>query len=161
MRKLIPLLIMCFIFTQCTKVPQERPKSAEELRQELKLMEGASPLKYIACTNGTMKQNLVREAGFFNSAEYDGYVVSCNIINKASIARFKDAKIEVQYISRTNTIIKSDYFTLYKFLDPGRQNHFSATVHPPSAFKEFHIVIDGATFVSESTVGRSLDVDPD
>ena len=78
-----------------------RQKSPEELRMELKILEQSSPLDYVKIAEGaSMNPNQTREAGLFRDAEYDGYILNGAINNTATIAKFKDVTITIEFFSK-------------------------------------------------------------
>jgi sporulation protein YlmC with PRC-barrel domain len=46
------------------------------------------------------------------------FILDCNIKNSAKISAFKDVVIKVTYFSSTNSIIKTENFTIYKVFVP-------------------------------------------
>lgn len=108
---------------------QEVEKTPEELRAELKAKEEETPLKYIEGSEVKLapQRKMTRSAGIFRDAEYepDGAIISGDITNNATLARFKDPKITVYFYSQTNTLIKKQSYVIYEYLDPGSTTHFS------------------------------------
>lgn len=131
---------------------QERPKTPEELRQELKQQEQSNPRTYISTINEKMDPNVVmtKKAGIFSSAEYEtqGYILNGYIKNTASVARFKDVTLRVNYISETKSIISSEQFTIYQFVEPNGQIPFDVKTNPPTDYRTYSIDIINATAVN-------------
>jgi hypothetical protein len=121
------------------------PKSPEELKMELKIQEQNNPLLYLSSDNATMKRNLVKEEGLFRDAEYDGYLIEGTIKNSASVARFKDVVLTVQFYSQTGTVIEEKDFVLYEFYEPNATRNFTLKLYPPEAMDKFGVEIKGAT----------------
>ena len=122
-----------------------REKTPEELREELRKQEMNSPIEYIKLEGVTMKRNLVREAGWFRSAEYDGSVVEGSIKNTASIARFKDVVIVVEFYSKTETQIGKKEFVLYEYYEANSTESFRLKVDPPAEMGSYHVSVKNAT----------------
>lgn len=127
-------------------------KTPEQLREDLRQHETASPLQYVSVEHSTFTENtkevLIREEGLFNAAEYanetDGYTVEGVIKNSASIATFKDVVLTINYISKTNTIISSEQKTFYELYGPTSSNHYSVKVYPPDEFNTLSVELTSA-----------------
>jgi|LauGreDrversion4_2_1035121.scaffolds.fasta_scaffold252270_1 hypothetical protein len=147
----ILLLVFCLFMFSCGDSSglitgeSSRVKTPEELREELRKQEMNSPSQYVQLEGVTMKRNLVREAGWFRSAEYDGSVVEGSIKNTASIARFKDVVIVVEFYSKTETQIGQKEFVLYEYYEPNSNKNFRLKVYPPSEMGSYHVSIKNAT----------------
>ncbi len=123
----------------------EKPKSPEELRRELKIQEQAAPTRYLTISESTMKQNKIEDAGFFHGAKYDGYLVEGTILNTASIARFKDIFLSIKLFSKTQTVIEEKDYVIYEYYEPRGSKRFSIKVNPPEATEKFNVSVKSAT----------------
>ncbi len=56
------------------------------------------------------------------------YKIKGKIINKAMFATFKDVVIEVNFLSKTGTTIKSKNYTLYEIYNPNSETDFTLNV---------------------------------
>lgn len=134
-------------------VELETPKTAEELRQELKGQEELSPTTYLTIDDAKMREDQIqtREANFFQSAQYapDGNTIYGNIKNTASIARFKDVVVTVTFYSQTETEIETKDHIFYEFYEPNSLNYFELKVYPPEATASFNISVKNAVPVQE------------
>jgi hypothetical protein len=70
-------------------------------------IERSQPTKFLTAT-GTYRQN------FWG----DKFKVDCEITNKATVAAFKDAVVEVTYYSKTKTVLGSNKYTIYESFPP-------------------------------------------
>ena len=93
----------------------------------------------------------VRNAGLFRDAEYadDGALIEGFIVNKATLAKYKDIKVRVTYYSQTKTLIDEEAYIFYEFYDPNSTKQFSLKVDPPKAYKTFGFELIYATGVFE------------
>jgi hypothetical protein len=145
------IFVVCLFFFSCGDSSSLsigdslREKTPEELREELRKQEMTSPTEYMKLEGVTMKRNLVREAGFFRNAEYDGSLVEGSIKNNASIARFKDVIIVVDFYSKTETQIGQKEFVLYEYYEPNSNENFSLKVYPPAEMGTYRVSIKNAT----------------
>lgn len=148
MYKSISFLILAVIFISSNYSCGERTKSPEELKRELKNMELKSPVMYLSIENTTMtpQKKLIREGGLFRSAEYapDGYIVTGQIKNTATLAKYKDAQIRFSYVSATNTEMASEMATIYEFFEPNSTKSFSVHVYPPAGIKTYNVNVTDA-----------------
>jgi hypothetical protein len=147
--KLIPILFSALIITSCGGLT-EKPKTPEELKLELLMLEQSSPLSYLEA-DATMREDKVktRNAGLFRDAEYspDGNTIYGTIKNSATVAKFKDVVLAVTFYSQTDTPIETKDFTIYEFYAPNTVNNFELKVYPPEAMAKFGIKIKNATAV--------------
>jgi hypothetical protein len=161
---LIRLAIFACIFTSCNHASNTtsstspspetvRPKTPEELRQELKQTEQNNPTTYVHSFGETLTPNQVqtREAGLFRDAQYEiqGYWLKVSLKNSASVATFKDAIIKVSYISETNTVISTEQIPIYQILSPNGVIYYQNKVSPPADMKSFNVQVVGATPVNQ------------
>jgi len=127
-----------------TTVQKSNKKTAAELRKELASQELSIPAEMLI-PRGIIRQNqvLVQRPDLFHHSVYkqDGYIVSGEILSKATIAKFKDARIRLTFYSETHTELGNTEFTLYKYFEPGRITAFETKVYPSSEMKEFSIAI--------------------
>jgi len=132
-----------------TNESPEIEKSPEELRAELKISEENSPLEYLSCGRVWMtpQQRQTRSAGLFHDAEYeaDGAIFRGTISNNATLARFKDARIKILFYSQTNTLIETQNYVIYEYLNPQSGTDFSfKTKSYPQAYDSFRVELVGA-----------------
>jgi len=142
-RKIISLLLFVALLSSCnTNAP--KPKSAEELKQELKIQEQVNPLKYLSIS-GRLQENVTQQSGFLRSRKTDGYILSGSIKNLSTIAKFKDAVVVVTYLSETQTAMDTKEYIMYKYFNPTSETPYEYKVYPPEGFKSFSIEIRTAT----------------
>ena len=48
-----------------------------------------------------------------------GVTIMCSIVNKTNSINYKDVKLMVKYYSQTNTVMGSNYYIIYKYLNAG------------------------------------------
>jgi hypothetical protein len=159
MKKIDVSLIISFVvltiticFTSCDNAinNSDKPKSPEELRAELKIQEQMTPLNYLNYESVVLTPQLrkIREAGLFHDAEYvpDGAIIEGYIVNKATLARFKDVKIKVTFYSKTQTAISEQIFTIYEFFEPNTKKDFSIRINNlPDGYNTFSVEVLEAT----------------
>ena len=83
-------------------------KTLEDLKAELLQKENENPKEYLKA-NITMRGNLLGEKVFEGS-----------ITNNATLASFKDVVIEISFLSKTESVIGTEKFTVYENFTPRR-----------------------------------------
>ena len=90
------------------------PKSEEELKADLQTQE---------CTNAVelVSGNLTYEPIYKNILfkKVKGLKLDCKLNSKATVATFKDVKVEVRFLTKTGSLLFSDSLVVYEFLKPG------------------------------------------
>lgn len=139
-------LILIYILTlTIIGCKENRQKTPAELKMELQMEENNNPLQYLKLENVTMQRNKIKEAGLFSSAKYDGYLITGQVKNSASIAKFKDLKIKVELYSKTETVIDNKAYVFYEYYEPNSTKNFSIKIDAPSEMKNFRPFVVGAT----------------
>ncbi|MFA5555636.1 MAG: hypothetical protein WCY06_07195 [Flavobacteriaceae bacterium] len=148
MRKILLILIYVVILTMIG-CKENRQKTPAELKMELQMQENDNPLQYLRLENITMQRNKIKEAGLFSNAKYDGYLVTGQVKNSATMAKYKDLKVTVELYSQTKTVIESESFVIYEYYEPNSTKDFSLKIDVPNAMKSFGTFVIGATPIYE------------
>jgi hypothetical protein len=139
--------ILVFVLSSCAG-EQTRKKTPNELRYELQQQELSKPLDYVSVENVKLypQTKEVRKARLFKKAKYEdnGAVIEGYIVNKASLAKFKDVALKVTYYSKTNTIIYEKTFIFYEYYNPNSTKDFSLKVYPPKGSNTFKVEVINA-----------------
>lgn len=142
------LLLTIFSFVSCTSedssTKSEVEKSPDELKLELEMNEQSNPTQYLSIDSEKMKRNLVREKGFLRNAQYDGWIIEGFIRNSATIARYKDVVLTIQFHSQTGTVIEERDHPIYEYFEPGAFKHFKVKLYPPDATEKFSVSVKSA-----------------
>lgn len=136
---LINALILAFLLVISCK--ENREKTPDELKLELQMLENNNPLQYLELIQTTIQRNKIKEAGLFSSAKYDGYLITGKVKNSATLAKFKDLKLMVEFYSQTKTVIESKSYVKYEYFEPNTTKEFTLKVDPPEAMKGFGVSI--------------------
>lgn len=115
-----------------------RPKSETELRMELLSKENSAPLLYLNLNQVKFEKKLL--AFITNEATITGVVK-----NSASLSKYKDLRVRVNYYSTTNTIFKSQDYVIYKYFPPQSNTPITLEVNFPDSFSKYGVEILGAT----------------
>ena len=81
-------------------------KNEQQLKEELFLSESSRPLDFLT-VKYTWRMNLAGQT-----------VLEGDVLNSASMARFKNVKIKVKFFSKTDVLLKEEIFTVMEFLKP-------------------------------------------
>ena len=147
------LFIIALLTISCDNIisSPERPKTAQELRQELKSKEEQTPSLYLQEEGVVLKpkRKIVKKATFFKQAKYadDGALITGQIINKATLAKYKDVVVDVSFYSQTKTQIDKKSYVLYEYYEPNSTNNFSLRIETPKAMESFDLQIRDAKVV--------------
>ncbi|RSK47472.1 hypothetical protein [Hymenobacter rigui] len=114
---------------------QDRPKSAAELRAELLALEQSAPSDYLE-VRGAHRRNLINQL-----------VLEGDISNRATLARFKDPVVMVEWYSKTNTLLANKSYPVYELLPAQGTVHFKLKTQAPSEVKSVGMTIADATAV--------------
>ena len=109
------------------------------------MQENQNPLQYLKLENVVMNKNKIKDAGLFSSAKYDGYLITGQAINTATMAKFKDLKVMVELYSKTKTVIDNKTYVFYEFYEPNSTKGFSIKIDAPKAMDSFGVSVGGAT----------------
>jgi len=115
---LIKSLLLILLFSSCNSdsstytSPHDNGQTYEENKMSLGEKEKRNPLQFLE-SNGTYRQNLVGK-----------WVVEGKIRNKATTAAFKDVTVQINFYSKTNTLLGSEKKTIYEYVNPGRSSSF-------------------------------------
>ena len=124
MKKLIPgLFILSFVFTACGGNENEAEAKAkdkyEQNKETLEQTEKKSPKRFLS-VEGENKKNLLRQT-----------VIKGTIINKASVASYKDVDVELSFYSETGALLLKDHEVVYKVIAPGTSENFKYKTYAP------------------------------
>lgn len=139
------LILICILTITAIGCKENRQKTPTELKMELQMQENNNPKQYLKLENVKMKRNKIKDAGLFSSAKYDGYLITGQVKNNATIAKYKDLKVTVELYSQTKTVIESKSFVIYEYYEPNSTKNFSLKIDAPNAMKSFGTFIIGAT----------------
>lgn len=144
--KKINLILFCILMSTIINCKDSiRQKTPAELKMELQKQESSNPLQYLELENVTIQRNKIKEAGLFSHAKYDGYLITGQVKNAATIAKYKDIRIRVELYSKTRTVIDNQTYVIYEYYEPNSAKDFSIKIDAPNAMKNFGAFVVGAT----------------
>ena len=132
-------IVAYFIYAQGQSAHHASPygssyqKSPEQLRAELAATEKQNPGQYISGRTGHRK-NIIGQT-----------VIEGTLTNAATIAVFKDVVLQVDFLSKTNSIITTKSFTVYEVINPAQTVKFKEKTYVPKEVQNIQVTIIGAT----------------
>lgn len=126
-------ILISFVLISCNGNTPLHQKTAEELRQELKVKEQTNPSVYLSA-------EYKLDVTFWTSQD----VITGFINNTASIARFKDVVLTITFLTGTDTELKSENYVIYKFCEPNSKTPFEIKTKSPSATKKIGVTVKEA-----------------
>lgn len=115
------------------QLPFAIEKTPEQLKAELVEKEKQNPSQYLD-NKATMRTNLI-----------DQKVIEGTVSNTASVAIFKDLVLEVSFLSKTQSIISTQKFTIYEVIAPQQTVNFKFKTYAPTGTEGFSAMIVDAT----------------
>ncbi len=106
--------------------------SYEKTKESLRETEEKNPQNFLIIS-GDNKNNLVGQT-----------VVKAIISNKASVAIYKDVDIQLDFYSKTGTLLETDKETVYEILNPGESKSFKTKYFAPKGTDSVSLKILGA-----------------
>jgi len=128
------------------KLELEKLNSPDNLRARLLTKEVNKPNDYLSSSEVTIEPNITRAPSFFNHTETDGFKITGNIINKATLAVYKDLVITIHYYSKTKTLLESFDFIINEYFNPNSITKFGPyKLYPPNNYDSYELEIIGAS----------------
>ena len=115
------------------KRQEEYNNRPEVIRQKLLEKEQENPLDYL-----TAKYNL--DYRVFSGDD----VIEGRIYNNATLATYKDIKLEITCYSKTKSLIKTYHKTIYEYVYPRKTRSFTVQLKSPSGTKTIGVNIISA-----------------
>jgi len=144
------IIIIASFTTICCVEPESmgeyikitREQRIKQLQVELDSLESLSGTQNISIENINSERHLVRAAGLFRDAEYQGIDITVVLKNKASIATFKDVGYRLEFISKTESVIQTQEFTVFEFFGPQQSIYDERTIkNVPEDYEKIRITI--------------------
>jgi len=135
MKKIFIFLVVSVALFSCNDEPSNadsEKNSYEKTKEVLRENEEKNPQNFLIIS-GNDKHNLVGQT-----------VVKATISNKASVASYKDVDIQLDFYSKTGTLLETDKETVYEILNPGESKSFKTKYFAPKGTDSVALKILGA-----------------
>ena len=77
----------------------------------------------------------------------DETVIEGDIKSTATVAKYKDISLVINFYSKTDTKVGSETRVIYEFLNPGQSLHFKEKMYAPNGTKKLNVSIKHAKVV--------------
>ena len=123
MKKILLIIASSIIIFSCNnndlKKAENEKKSYEATKESLHEKEIKTPANFIAVT-GHDRHNLLGQT-----------VVKGTVLNKATVASYKDVDVKLDFYSKTGTLLETDKETVYEIIAPGQSKNFKTKYFAP------------------------------
>ena len=121
MRKTALLIIVISTLFSCQDKngKQTDKNSYESTKENLLEKENKNPVGFLT-VSGHDKHNLLGQT-----------VVKAVIINKATVATYKDVDLKLEFYSKTGSLLETDHETVYEVFAPGQSKNFKTKYFAP------------------------------
>lgn len=109
------LLSLSFLLSNCNSGSSNSYDSAvtyQEAKMSLEDQEKQSPTQFLT-TDGTYRSNLIGE-----------WVLEGTVTNTATVAKYKDVVLIVEFLSKTGTLLGTENHAIYEFFPAGKTKRF-------------------------------------
>src|SRR5665213_3209938 len=126
-------LLFSVILIACNSDSGNKEKESYDVTKKVLLKkEEIDPSAFLTVT-GTSKKNIVGQT-----------VVRGTLVNKASVATFKDVNIELTFFSKTKAVLETDKETIFQILNPGESQDFKTKYFAPKGTDSVGLRVLGA-----------------
>lgn len=135
-RNIVVIMFFPVFFLACNSGNAVREnESYNETKTSLLKKEERDPAAFIM-VKGNSKKNIVGQT-----------VVKGTLVNKASIATFKDVNIKLSFYSKTNSLLETDKETIFEILNPGESQDFKTKYFAPKGTDSVGLEVVGAKVI--------------
>lgn len=141
MKVKLAFILLCSIFSfACNSDNAEKENNSyHETKTALLKKEEKDPAAFIV-VKGNSKKNIVGQT-----------VVRGTLVNKASVATFKDVDIKLNFFSKTKALLETDRETIYQILNPGESQEFKTKYFAPKGTDSVGLEVIGAKVISSNS----------
>lgn len=127
------LLFFSIILIACNSDSVNNQKESYDVTKKVLLKkEEINPSAFLTVT-GNSRKNIVGQT-----------VVRGTLVNKASVATFKDVNIELTFFSKTKALLETDQETIFQILNPGESQDFKTKYFAPKGTDSVGLKVLGA-----------------
>jgi hypothetical protein len=126
-----------FLFACNSDTAVKEKESYNATKESLLKKEQKDPAAFIT-VSGNSKKNIVGQT-----------VVKGTLVNKASIATFKDVDIKLSFYSKTKALLETDKETIYQIINPGESQDFKTKYFAPKGTDSVGLQVLGAKVIQQ------------
>ena len=134
MKNLLIFFLLNIIFLGCAG---KGTPGYESLKLSIEEQEKLAPLTFLN-VDGKLWENLIGQT-----------VIEGDITSSATVAKFKDVVLKVNFYTKTGTFLGSEDFVVYDFVNPSQSVHFKIKSFGPESAEKIEIEISKAVSVDE------------
>ena len=132
------LLFFSFYFVACNSEDAVKEnESYSATKESLLKKEEKNPSAFIIVSGGS-KKNIVGQT-----------VVKGTLMNKASVATFKDVDIKLSFYSKTKTLLETDKETIFEILNTSESQSFKTKYFAPKGTDSVGLQVLGAKVIKQ------------
>lgn len=134
-KNLIGLFLSIIILAACAskdKTSDKKKDKYEQTKETLEETEKKSPVRFLA-VEGNDRRNILGQT-----------VIKGTLINKATIASYKDVDVELSFYSKTGALLEKDHEVIYETIAPGDSKNFKTKYFAPKGTDSVAMKILGA-----------------
>ncbi len=137
MKKLIFLIpALCIVLFSCSenesKKAEKDKNSYEAAKESLQEKEVKNPQNFLS-VSGHNRNNILGQT-----------VIKGTVTNKATVAKYKDIEVKLDFYSKTGTLLETDKETVFEILAPGESKNFKTKYFAPKGTDSVALAIISA-----------------
>ena len=133
------LLCLTLLMACNTGNAVKEKESYNATKNTLLRKEEKDPPAFITVT-GDSKKNIVGQT-----------VVKGTLVNRASVATYKDVQIRLDFYSKTKALLETDNETIFEIINPGESQDFKTKYFAPKGTDSVGLKVLGAKVVDQSS----------
>ncbi len=135
----LALMFLCsvLLFACNSENAVKEKESYDVTKNSLLKKEEKNPSAFITVT-GNSKKNIVGQT-----------VVKGTLVNKASIATYKDVNIQLDFYSKTKALLETDKETIFEIINPGESQDFKTKYFAPKGTDSVGLQVLGAKVIKQ------------
>ena len=135
MKKIFVLIISVVLFS-CSesesKKTEKDKNSYEAAKESLQEKEVKNPQNFLI-VSGHDRNNILGQT-----------VIKGTVTNKATVAKYKDIEVKLDFYSRTGTLLETDKETVFEIVAPGESKKFKSKYFAPKGTDSVALKVTGA-----------------
>ncbi len=135
MKKIFVLIVSVALFScseNDSKKAEKDKNSYEAAKESLQEKEVKNPQKFLS-VSGHDRNNILGQT-----------VIKGTVTNKATVAKYKDIEVKLDFYSKTGTLLETDKETVFEILAPGESKNFKTKYFAPKGTDSVALAIISA-----------------
>lgn len=135
MKKIFVLIVSVALFScseNDSKKAEKDKNSYEAAKESLQEKEVKNPQNFLS-VSGHDRNNILGQT-----------VIKGTVTNKATVAKYKDIEVKLDFYSKTGTLLETDKETVFEILAPGQSKNFKTKYFAPKGTDSVALAIISA-----------------